>query len=65
MQSAIDNRAAIVATCRALRMWQHGKPIEVRNAAITAIYILLRMARGSGTPQAYAVLKEKIEKLRV
>lgn len=65
MQSAIDNRVAIVTTCRTLRIWQRGKPIEVRNAAMMAIYILLRFARGSSSPQAFAALKEKIEKLHV
>lgn len=65
MPGAVENRTNIVATCCALRVWQHGKPLEVRHAAITTIYILLRMARGSSSPQAYAALKEKIEIMRM
>jgi hypothetical protein len=55
----------IVATCRALRVFRHGKPDHIRWTAENAIYLLRSIVRGRSSLELFASLREKIEKLRV
>lgn len=55
----------LIDTCRALRVWRHGKPDHIRWAAENTIYLLRSIVRGRASPELYASLREKIEKLRV
>jgi hypothetical protein len=51
----------LVAVCRALRVWRHGKPVMVRLAAETVIYHLHAIASGRATPIGYAALAWNID----
>jgi hypothetical protein len=53
-----------IATCRALRVWRHGKAPPIRWAAENVIYHLIAIARGRTSTQLYAALDEKIEQMR-
>jgi hypothetical protein len=53
----------IIATCRALRTFARGKPLDVHDAALNAVTCLRRIARGFGGPKVHAVLAENIERL--
>ena len=64
MQEPVAPQDSVVSVCRALRVWRHGQPIAIQHAATTTIYYLRQITRGCTTPQVYAALAEKIEKLR-
>jgi hypothetical protein len=55
----------IIATCKALRVFRHGKPDQIRWAAENTIYLLRSIVRGRVSPELFASLREKIEQMRV
>lgn len=58
-----DRMTEISAVASALRVWRHGKPQPIRDAAMNLIGNLMTFARGRATPQLYAVIEQNVKRL--